>query len=111
MRLNVEIAPDTPLARVVVAGTATGNMLALSPDGSRLALTLRGADGKVRLHTRLLNQSQVTPLAGTENAHGPFFSPAGDWLGFFADGQLQKIAVGGGGAGTLCGAPAGGGGR
>ena len=107
MRLNVEIAPDTPLARVDAGAGVGGNMLALSPDGTRLALTLRGADGKVRLHTRLLNQSQVTPLAGTENAHGPFFSPAGDWIGFFAEGKLKKIAAEGGAAVTLCDAPAG----
>ena len=107
IRLNVEIAPDTPLARGDVLNGNGGNMLALSPDGTRLALTLRGADGKVRLHTRLLNQSQVTPLAGTENAHGPFFSPAGDWIGFFAEGKLKKIAVEGGAAVTLCDARAG----
>ena len=80
-------------------------MLALSPDGARLALTLSGADGKVRLYTRLLNQSQVTPLAGTENASYPFFSPDGEWIGFFADGKLKKIAVEGGAAVTLCDAP------
>ncbi|MBI3471531.1 MAG: PD40 domain-containing protein, partial [Candidatus Solibacter usitatus] len=107
IRLNAEIAPDTPLARVAVSAGIGGNMLAVSPDGARLALTLRGADGKVRLHTRLLNQSQVTAHAGTENAHSPFFSPAGDWIGFFADGKLKKIAVEGGAAVTLCDAPAG----
>ena len=105
MRLNVEIAPDTPLARVDPGNGIGGNMLALSPDGARLALTLRGADGKARLHTRLLNQSQVVPLAGTEKAYAPFFSPAGDWIGFFADGKLKKIAVEGGAAVTLCDAP------
>lgn len=104
MRLNVDLEESTPPAR---AGASGGNMLALSPDGTRLALTLRGADGKVRLHTRLLNQSQVMPLAGTENAYGPFFAPAGDWLGFFADGKLKKIAVEGGAVVTLCDAPAG----
>ena len=102
IRLNAEIAPETPLARVDVINGIGGNMLALSPDGARLALTLRGADGKVRLHTRLLNQSQVTPLGGTENAYSPFFSPAGDWIGFFAEGKLKKIAVEGGAAVTLC---------
>jgi serine/threonine-protein kinase len=110
MRLNVEIVPDTPLARVDVGATFGGNMLALSPDGARLAITLRGADGKVRLHTRLLNQSQVTPLAGTENGDAPFFSPAGDWIGFFAEGKLKKISVEGGAAVTLCDAPSGRGG-
>jgi len=107
MRLNVEIAPDTPLARVDPGTGLGGNMLALSPDGARLALTLRGADGKARLHTRLLNQSQVVPLAGTENAYAPFFSPAGDSIGFFAGGKLKKIAVEGGAAVTLCDAPVG----
>ncbi len=101
IRLNAEIAPDTPLAR----GSGGGNMFALSPDGARLALTLRGADGKVRLYTRLLNQGQVTPLAGTDNASYPFFSPDGDWIGFFADGKLKKISVQGGAAVTLCDAP------
>ena len=85
VRLNAEIAADTPLARIA------GGVLALSPDGARLALILRGADGKVRLHTRLLQQNQVTPLAGTENAFSPFFSPDGEWIGFFADGKLKRF--------------------
>jgi Tol biopolymer transport system component len=101
IRLNAEIAPDSPLTR----GSGSGSMLALSPDGTRLVLTLRDAHGGVRLHTRLLSQSQVTPLAGTERASSPFFSPAGDWIGFFADGKLKKIAVEGGAAVTLCDAP------
>src|ERR1700693_4545701 len=99
VRLNAEIAADTPLASIA------GGVLALSPDGERLALTLRGADGKVRLHTRLLQQNQVTPLAGTENAFSPFFSPDGEWIGFFADGKLKKVPVEGGAAVTLCDAP------
>jgi len=101
IRLNAEIASDTPLARANV----NANMLALSPDGTRLALTLRGADGKVRLHTRLLNQIQMTPLAGTDDASFPFFSPAGDWIGFFADGKLKKVEVSGGRPQVLCDAP------
>jgi serine/threonine-protein kinase len=80
-------------------------MLALSPDGSRLALTLRGAGGKALLYTRLLDQNQVTPLVVTENAYFPFFSPDGEWIGFFADGKLKKISVKGGAAVTLCDAP------
>jgi serine/threonine-protein kinase len=99
VRLSAEIAADTPLARVA------GGVLALSPDGERLALILRGADGKVRLHTRLLQQNQVTPLAGTEDAFAPFFSPDGEWIGFFADDKLKKISVEGGAAVTLCDAP------
>jgi Tol biopolymer transport system component/predicted Ser/Thr protein kinase len=103
MSLNLDLADETPL----VSGGGGGNRLALSPDGARLALTLRGADRKVRLYTRLLEQNQVTPLAGTEDASFPFFSPDGEWIGFFADGKLKKISVGGGAAVTLCDAPAG----
>ena len=101
MSLSVVLDDNTPLARA-----SLGGVQALSPDGARLALTLRGADGKVRLHTRLLNQSVVTPLTGTENAYSPFFSPDGQWIGFFADGKLKKIAVSGGSPVTLCDAPA-----
>ena len=61
MSLNIDLEDNTPLAR----GNANGGMLALSPDGTRLALTLRGSDGKLRVHTRLLHHSQVTPLAGS----------------------------------------------
>ena len=105
MHLNVEIPPGTPLARVDVAAGVGGNMIALSPDGTRLALSLRGADGKTRLYTRLLHQSQVTPLAGTEDAYAPFFSPGGDWIGFFADQKMKKVAVDGGAAVTCATRP------
>ena len=103
MRLNVDLGDEVALARAPSGG---GNMLAISPDGTRLALTLRGADGKVRLYTRLLHQNQVTPLSGTENAGSPFFSPDGQWIGFAADNKLKKIAVEGGAAVTLCEATA-----
>ncbi len=101
LHLNVDIPPATPLERADVQVGIGGNLIALSPDGTRLVLSLRGADGQTRLHTRLLHQSQLTPLAGTENAHGPFFSPGGDWIGFFADQQMKKIAVEGGAAVTF----------
>jgi len=104
-RLNVEISPEMPLARADVVTGAGGNMLALSPDGGRMAFTLRGADGQVRIYTRLLPQSQITPLAGTEGAYSPFFSPAGDWIGFFTPDKLKKIAAEGGSVVTLCDAP------
>ena len=40
--------------------------------------------------------SLARPLAGTEGAYGPFFSPDGQWIGFFASGKLKKVAVNGG---------------
>src|SRR5439155_9506833 len=38
-------------------------------------------------------------------AVGPFFSPDGQWLGFFAGGTLKKIAVTGGAPVTIADAP------
>jgi serine/threonine-protein kinase len=100
MRVSVELGPDMALAKGSIPG-----VLAISPDGTRLVFAVRGAEGVARLATRLLDQSRVTPLAGTENGQGPFFSPNGGWIGFFADGKLKKISLQGGAPVTLCDAP------
>jgi len=55
-----------------------------------------------RLFRRLLDQPEAQPLAGTERAMNPFFSPDGEWVGFWADGQLKKIALSGGPSVPLC---------
>jgi serine/threonine-protein kinase len=78
---------------------------AISPDGARLAFVARSPGGKQQLATRLLDQAQATLLPGTENAADPFFSPNGQWIGFFADAKMKKISVQGGAAVTLCDAP------
>jgi len=61
-------------------------------------------------YVRRLDQLQAAPLAGTEDAFSPFFSPDSQSIGFFAAGKLKTIAVTGGAAVTLCDAPAGRGG-
>ena len=52
----------------------------------------------------------ATSLANTEGASFPFWSPDGQSLGFFADGKLKKLNLGGGPVQTLCDAPTGRGG-
>ena len=71
--------------------------IALSPDGTRLAYA--GID---QLYLRSMDQIEATPLPRTEGAVEPFFSPDGQWLGFWADGQLKKISVTGGAPVALC---------
>ena len=78
----------------------------MSPDGTQLAFVAQPhGGGAPRLYVRRLDQLTATPLAGTDNAVGPFFSPDGQWLGFFAGGRLKKIAVTGGAPVALADAP------
>ncbi len=53
-------------------------------------------------HLQPLDQLSPRPLRGPQRANSPFFSPDGQWIGFFADGKLKKIPVGGGEPVTLC---------
>jgi Tol biopolymer transport system component len=99
IRLSSEIGADASLY------IGNGTSAILSPDGTRLALIASGADQKRRIYLRSLDQLVATSLSGTEDADGPFFSPDGQWLGFFADGKLKKISVQGGAAVALCEAP------
>ncbi len=91
------------------AGVSLGSALsersiALSPDGSRIAFV--GTRGNTRqIYLRALEEFDSTPIAGTELDVGggdPFFSPDGEWLGFFAGGKLKKVAISGGALETIC---------
>ena len=101
-------APRTLLASIGADASLTGlgASAILSPDGTTLAFVAR-QEGPARLFIRKLDQLQAAPLAGTESAENPFFSPDGQWLAFFAGGKLKKIAVTGGAAVTLCDASVG----
>jgi len=103
LRLSVELGTDTSLA------TGSRTAAILSPDGTVLAFVAQEAAGQTSLHVRRLDQLEPKPLSGTEGANAPFFSPDGQWIGFFAgffaEGKLKKIAVTGGAAVTLCDAP------
>jgi hypothetical protein len=53
-----------------------------------------------------MNQLTATPIAGTSGAESPFFSPDGQWLGFWAAGKLRKVPLAGGPAVPICDAAA-----
>ena len=78
----------------VTSGPGKILSLALSPDGRTLVVAGTDANGQ-RLYRRDLDRLDATPLAGTEGAVGPFFSPDGAWIGFFADRRLKRVPVGG----------------
>lgn len=74
----------------------------LSPDGSHIAYIVRDARSRRQLYIRSLDQLEATPVPGTDTARDPFFSPDGEWLGFFAEQKLKKVAIAGGAVVTLC---------
>jgi serine/threonine-protein kinase len=91
------LLPDTaPMAFVGEAWLGVGvRSLALSPDGTTLAYVAWDGE-KSRLYLRRLAEYEVRSLPGTEGAYGPFFSPDGLWVGFFAANKLKKVRVAGG---------------
>jgi hypothetical protein len=70
--------------------------LALSPDGRHLVFLAAGADGVARLWLRPLDSAEARPLAGTEDATDPFWSPDSRNIAFFARETLQKVDLSGG---------------
>ena len=98
---------DLDLGSKVSLAADAGPALALSPDGSQLAFVSYDENGGSQLLYRHLDQPQAALLRGTDGATGPFFSPDGQWVGFFAHGKLKKVKVSGGDPVTLCDAPSG----
>ena len=93
IRFQVEL-PDN-------AGTTRrGIGFELSPDGRHLVVATGG-----ELWLRPLAAVSFRRIEGIEDATYPFWSPDGEWIGFFANGQLQKVARDGGRPQKICDAP------
>ena len=75
--------------------------VALSPDGSKLAFVANAAGMAAQLWVRPLDSTAAQPLAGTEEASFPFWSPDSKSLGFFSQGKLKVIDASGGAVQTL----------
>jgi Tol biopolymer transport system component len=82
-------------------GTTGG---ALSPDGTQLVF-IAEQGGQTRLWLRRLDAFASRPLAGTEGALTPFWSPDGSAIGFFAGGKMQRLDLADGAIRTLCDVP------
>ncbi len=89
---------------------ATSGAMVLSPDGFRIAFVARGDDGKQMLWVRALDALTAQPLAGTDDASHPFWSPDSRFIAFFSSGKLRKIDANGGPPQALCDATGGRGG-
>ncbi len=95
--------PPPPNANYVFGGNDVGAP-AISPDGKWLAFVAAGSDGKQELWVRPLDATTAQPLAGTDGASYPFWSPDNRSIGFFANGNLDRIDASGGPPLTLAAA-------
>jgi serine/threonine-protein kinase len=86
---------------------ASRSLVAVSPDGTKLAYA-----GNEQILVRQMSDTEARAIPAAAGGIEPFFSPDGQWLGFFstADSTLKKVALTGGAAISLCklaGAPVG----
>ncbi|HET7205911.1 MAG TPA: protein kinase [Terriglobales bacterium] len=82
---------------VSVPGDMSISHMALSQDGTMLVVVSpEESSAMPMLFVQRVGSPNVTPLPGTQGASYPFWSPDGSYVGFFAHGKLQKIAVAGG---------------
>jgi Tol biopolymer transport system component len=94
---------------MVTPPSSDPSSFALSPDGRFLAF-VASDEGRSRLWVRSFHQGIAWPLAGTDGASFPFWSPDSRSIGFFAESQLKRIPAAGGAALPLAEAPSGRGG-
>ena len=86
------VLPLPPAVELAPGGRPS---FAVSPDGR--TVIFRATEGGVpRLYRRALEGIAAEPIAGTEGGFAPFFSPDGEWLGFFTSIELKKVPLAGG---------------
>jgi serine/threonine-protein kinase len=96
---------EAPSARFVIRPPSTDATMSsvlnpqISPDGARIVWRQWPGTG-LMLHE--LNGFDSRILPGTEGAIDPFFSPDGQWVGFYADGKMKKVSVAGGHPSVIC---------
>jgi eukaryotic-like serine/threonine-protein kinase len=92
-----EIPAEMPVMRFEIMTPPTSDItsVAISPDGRQLVF-VGLSEGQQKLWLRPLDQTTARPLAGTEGATLPFWSPDSRSIGFFAEGKLKRIDVAGG---------------
>jgi serine/threonine-protein kinase len=102
VRTGVSLPPGMQLTRTSLRPIRTE--LALAPDGSFLVFSASpdGSEAKAMLFKRSLDSAEATVIPGTEGARTPFFSPDGQWIGFWAKGRLNKMAAKGGIPDSVC---------
>jgi serine/threonine-protein kinase len=91
---RAEIVPFPPDA---FGRQATASVFTFTPDGRTLIYASTDPLGR-RLYRRDRDSQVAVPIAGTDGAYGPFVSQDGTSIGFFANGSIKRVPLGGGAA-------------
>jgi Tol biopolymer transport system component/predicted Ser/Thr protein kinase len=83
----------SPLDELALAPDAE---VAVSPDGTRIAVIAQERQKRQMVYVRSLSAFPFTPVAGTEGATSVFFSPDGTEIGFTAAGGILRVSLSGG---------------
>jgi Tol biopolymer transport system component len=86
-------AQEVRVLRFILQPTKAPRDFAISPDGHWLAFTAVDSDDDPILWIRPFDSFTDQPLAGTEGASSPFWSPDSRFVGFFSRGKLRKIDI------------------
>ncbi len=93
-RLEIVLPVEQPL------GWNRRHEVILSPNGEHLVYASAN-----QLYLRSLDQMEVAPIRGAEgDIENPFFSPDGEWVGFWdwGENKLKKVSIRGGAPVELC---------
>jgi serine/threonine-protein kinase len=112
-RLTMDLAPAALLGPMNY-NRPLFTSLAISPNGNTVVFSgLASKDAtQTQLYKRTFDQNGATSMPGTADAYGPFFSPDGQWVGFFMGAPrrgvtsiLKKVPIGGEPPVTICDVP------
>lgn len=105
------VAPPAPFIRLPINLPAELEVdwrgwslpLALSPDSTRVVFK---AGVPTQLYVLEFAAEEPRPIPGTENGSDPFFSPDGEWVGFFEDLlRLKRVRLATGEVQDICECP------
>jgi len=97
-----------PPAGIQIQNSSLANAgFAVSPSGRTVVFVDRRPDQAGQLYRQDLDQLDAVPIPGGVNAFAPFFSPDGEWIGYFdsGEGALRKIRLDGSQSQTLASVP------